>query len=90
MKRIRGIKKLPEWKEDELVDRLIFCFFCNEPFRECVTVIPGVGVIEGETDVRKYKTRYWHWGCIYDYEKMTKEEHAEWRIWKREYIERKM
>ena len=85
MRPIKGITSLTDEKEDELVDRLIYCFFCNEPFKECDTIKPGVGVIVGETDVKKYKGRYWHWGCIYDYEKMDKPERAEWREWKRVY-----
>lgn len=85
MNRIKGIKRVSEKKGDELVDRLVCCFFCNEPFKECDTIIPGVGTIVGETDVKKYKGRYWHWGCIYDYEKIDKKERAEWRVWKRTY-----
>jgi hypothetical protein len=70
MKRIGGIKHVAENKADELVDELACCTFCGEPFKECDTVIPGVGVIEGYTDIKKHKGKYWHWGCIYDYEKM--------------------
>jgi hypothetical protein len=70
MKKITGIKNVAENRADELVDRLVCCHFCNEPFKECETVIPGVGVIEGDMDVKKYRGKYWHWGCIYDHEKI--------------------
>jgi len=71
MRAISRIKNVPEKKADELVDGLELCCFCHEPFTECETLLPGVGVIDGYTDVKKYKGRYWHWGCIYDYEKSS-------------------
>ena len=65
----KKIQSVSEEEADKLVDAFIYCNFCNEPFRECVTVIPGVGVIIGETDVKKYKNKFWHYGCIADFEK---------------------
>jgi len=66
---IKGIHKVSERKAEFLGDELIFCNYCNEPFKECDTIIPGKGVIIGETDVARYKNKFWHNGCIYDYEK---------------------
>ncbi len=45
------------------------CCYCGEPFKECDTIIPGVGVIVGETDMKKYQNNFWHRGCIYDFNK---------------------
>jgi hypothetical protein len=58
-----------EEQADRLSDALVCCAFCGEPFKECDTVIPGVGVIVGETDVVKWRTRYWHLGCVRGFEK---------------------
>ena len=47
------------------------CYYCGEPFKECDTFIPGIGVIIGEVDIKKYLNYYWHHGCIIDYKKET-------------------
>jgi hypothetical protein len=65
--RVHGIIKLSELQQDRLVDDCRVCHYCREPFKECDTLIPGVGVIIGETDVVKWKNRFWHHGCIYDW-----------------------
>lgn len=66
MKKIYHVYKVSEEKADLLVDDLIFCAYCNEPFKECDTIIPGVGLILGETDVVRYNNKFWHNGCISD------------------------
>ena len=63
------IRQISEEKAVSLVDNLVFCVYCNEPFKECDTIIPGVGVIIGETDVVKYQNKFWHSGCVIDFEK---------------------
>ncbi len=45
------------------------CYYCGEPFKECDTIIPGVGVIIGDVDIKKYKKQYLHRGCIIDFKK---------------------
>jgi hypothetical protein len=47
------------------------CYYCGEPFKECDTLIPGIGVIIGEVDIKKYLDYCWHHGCIIDYKKET-------------------
>lgn len=69
---IKGIIELAEEEQDNLVDDLVTCWYCHEPFKECDTLIPGVGVIVGETDVVKYRKRFWHYGCIFDWHKPKK------------------
>jgi len=64
-----GIKKIKEEKAEELYHSLALCNYCKEPFKECDTIIPGKGLILGETDVVKYKNRFWHQGCILDFKK---------------------
>ena len=64
-----SIIELEEVEQDWLVDELATCHCCAEPFKECDTLIPGVGVIVGETDVVKYKYKFWHHGCIEDWHK---------------------
>ena len=66
---IKDIIELEEVEKDWLVDELATCYYCHEPFKECDTLIPGVGVIVGETDVVKYKYKFWHYGCIFDWHK---------------------
>ena len=75
MEKIKEIKDVSEEKADEMVDNLVFCSYCGEPFKECDAVILGIGVIIGKTDVKFYKGRYWHYGCIYDFEKEKR-----WRL----------
>lgn len=68
-KEIKGIIEFDEEYQDELVDQLKVCYYCGEPFKECDTIIPGTGVIVGETDVVKYKNRFWHHDCVDDWYK---------------------
>ena len=68
MSNSRIIKFISEKKADKLYDSASVCFYCKTPFRECDTIIPGVGVVLGEVDVVQYKNHYWHYGCIDDYE----------------------
>ncbi|MBI5117308.1 hypothetical protein HZA56_12605 [Candidatus Poribacteria bacterium] len=63
------IEEVCEEKADELVDMLVRCTYCSEPFKECDTLTPGIGLTVGETDVAKYHGMYWHHGCVQDYEK---------------------
>jgi len=63
------IKAVTEEKEEELYNSLALCTYCRTPFRECNTLIPGKGIVLGEVDVVEYKGRFWHYGCIFDYEK---------------------
>lgn len=67
----RKIKRVGKQFAERLVDDLVSCAFnyCNEPFKECDTIIPGRGIIIGEIDVVKYKHRFWHYGCVYDFER---------------------
>ena len=60
---------------DLLLEDGACCYCCHSPFKECDTVIPGIGVVIGETDVEKHNGLYWHAGCIADYykEKARKE-----------------
>ncbi len=64
-----GIVELTEQQQDDLVDECVTCWYCHEPFKECDTLIPGVGVIVGDIDVVQYKTLFWHRGCIEDWHK---------------------
>ena len=66
---IRKVRLLTEKEEDDLVDDCECCHYCGEPFKECDTLIPGVGVVVGETDVVKYLGKHWHFGCICDWHK---------------------
>jgi len=66
------IIELTEEEGDKLVDDLVTCWYCHEPFKECDTLIPGVGVMVGETDAVKYRKRFWHYGCIFDSRKPPK------------------
>jgi hypothetical protein len=63
------VRSVSEETADRLVDAFVCCAFCGEPFKECDTVILGVGVIVGETDVVEWRGRYWHEGCVADYNK---------------------
>lgn len=54
---------------EKILDEGGVCYYCGEPFRECDTFIPGIGVIIGEVDIKKYLNCYWHYGCINDYKK---------------------
>ena len=45
------------------------CHYCGEPFKECDTFIPSIGVLIGEVDIKKYLNHDWHHGCINDYKK---------------------
>ena len=69
---INGVIELAEKYQDWLVDECEACHYCHEPFKECNTLIPGVGVIIGETDVARYKNKFWHHGCIKDWQKETR------------------
>jgi len=72
MKNPEKIKRVGEDTADRLVDALIRCTYCKEPFKECDTLIPYIGLITGETSVVKYRGRYWHHGCVEDYRKGSK------------------
>jgi hypothetical protein len=63
------IIELTEEEQDKLVDDLVTCFYCHEPFKESDSLIPGIGLILGETDVAKYTNEFWHHGCIADWQK---------------------
>lgn len=63
------VEPVSDRQAEELVDALVCCTFCHEPFRECDTVIPGIGVVVGETDVVRLRGCYWHSGCVSDYAK---------------------
>ncbi len=65
----KRIKEVSEEKADQLVDALVRCAYCKEPFKECDTLIPGIGVVVGETDVVEHDGSYWHRGCVDDFEK---------------------
>ena len=56
---------------EKIPDKCGVCYYCGEPFKECDTLIPGIGVIIGEVDIKKYLNYYWHHGCIIDYKKET-------------------
>lgn len=64
-----NIMKVSEAKAEGLHHSLVCCNYCKTPFKECDTLIPGKGLIIGETDVVEYRNRFWHRGCIFDYEK---------------------
>lgn len=66
---IKGLIELTEEEQDELVDECQTCNYCHEPFKECDTLIPGIGVVVGETDVVNYKNKFWHHGCVADWQK---------------------
>lgn len=63
------IEILTEDEADAVADGDDVCHFCGEPFKEGDTIIPGVGVIAGETDVVRWRGKYWHWGCVGDWKK---------------------
>lgn len=63
------IKAVSERKTDQLYDSLAVCAYCKTPFKECDTIIPGKGLIIGKFDVVKYKNLFWHYGCVFDYNK---------------------
>ena len=69
MKDIGTVKLVSEKKAEELYESLAVCAYCKTPFKECDTIIPGKGLVIGETDVRKHKNLFWHLGCISDYQK---------------------
>ena len=54
---------------DDILEGDIVCHYCGEPFKECDTIIPGIGLIIDEIDIRKYKNNYWHRGCVSDFKK---------------------
>ncbi|MBL7130427.1 MAG: hypothetical protein ISS45_03340 [Candidatus Omnitrophica bacterium] len=64
-----SISKISEKKAEELYHSLALCNYCKTPFKECDTIIPGKGLILGGIDVVKYKNRFWHQGCIFDFKK---------------------
>lgn len=64
-----SIKEVSEERAEQLVDLLVLCAYCKEPFKECDTLVPGVGVIIGETNVVEYAKKYWHRGCVEDFTK---------------------
>lgn len=65
----KEIESVGEEKAERLYNELALCAYCKEPFKECDTVIPGKGVIIGETDVVEYKNHFWHYGCVFDSKK---------------------
>ena len=67
-----NISKISAKKAEELYHSLKLCAYCQSPFKECDTIIPGKGVVVGEIDVVKYKNRFWHQGCVFDFEKERK------------------
>lgn len=66
---INKIKSLPEAKAEKLYHSVALCNYCKTPFKDCDTVIPGKGVVLGEMDVVQYKSHFWHYSCVFDYEK---------------------
>ena len=70
MKEINSIKPVDEEKTEQLYNSISVCTYCKAPFKECDTIIPGWGLIIGEIDVVKYKKRFWHYGCVLDYQKV--------------------
>ena len=54
---------------EKILDEGVVCYYCGELFKECDTLIPGIGLIIGEVDIKKYQNRYWHHGCIIDHKK---------------------
>ena len=69
MKNYYKIQKVVRKKAEKLINTLVFCNYCNEPFKECDTVVPCVGVIIGEIDIVKHQNKFWHSGCIADFKK---------------------
>jgi hypothetical protein len=63
---------LTEQEADDVADSDEVCHFCDEPFKEGDTIIPGVGVIVGEMDVVRYRGKHWHHGCVADWRKARK------------------
>jgi hypothetical protein len=37
------IKSVSEEKADQLYDSVSVCHYCKSPFKECDTIIPGIG-----------------------------------------------
>ncbi|PIQ88485.1 MAG: hypothetical protein COV72_08120 [Candidatus Omnitrophica bacterium CG11_big_fil_rev_8_21_14_0_20_42_13] len=64
-----GIKSVSEKKAEQLYDSVAVCHYCETPFKECDTLIPGKGLVVGEMDVVAYNNALWHYGCVFDYEK---------------------
>lgn len=54
---------------ERILEECGVCHYCGEPFKECDTVIPEVGVIVGEVDIEEYESQCWHYGCITDFKK---------------------
>jgi hypothetical protein len=69
------VRKQEAW---ELYNSLDVCTYCKAPFKECDTIIPGKGVVFGEMDVVEYENRFWHYGCIFDYEKGRGSDKVAW------------
>lgn len=69
MRNKNKIEKISTDSAEKIINRLVFCKYCNEPFKECDTVIPSIGVILGKIDVVKWRNNFWHSGCIQDYQK---------------------
>jgi len=65
---IIAIIEVTEEQQDYLVDECATCWYCHELLKKCDTLIPGAGVIVGEIDVVKYRNRFWHRGCILDWD----------------------
>jgi hypothetical protein len=76
MKRFNNIKTVTEEKADELYNAIEVCHYCKEPFKECDTIIPGIGLIVGAMDLVEYNNFFWHHGCIFDYEKNKNSEES--------------
>ena len=63
------VQQFTEDEADAIADTDEVCYYCSEPFKECDTLIPSIGVIVGETDVVRYIDKYWHCGCVADWHK---------------------
>lgn len=66
---LSSIKPVSEEKTEQLYDSLSVCHYCKAPFKECDALIPDKGWVIGEVDVVKYRNTFWHYGCVFDYEK---------------------
>jgi hypothetical protein len=72
MRDVDAIKLVSKEKADELYESFVVCAYCKTPFKECDTIIPGKGLVIGETDVKEYRNSFWHSGCILDYQQEYK------------------
>lgn len=68
----KNVLCLTEQEQERLIDKGEVCYYCREPFKECNRIVPGLGVVVGETDVVRYLGKVWHYGCIGDWYKDNK------------------